>query len=545
MFSSTVTKSVLPSLWLLALAFSPSLRANEEVELQASQLSRQIFASIGCSDQSLLINTLARNAAQSGAVNKLGIDAFAQSANSELSKWCESQVVRSDRNRASTLAYCQRVYSAQFMKFLSKVYTPNSSELNYNVFNKNDRMIAPSCRLSRSEHKRGLLGRIRGHAADEKKVDDSLEQLPTLPELPKKAPAPIITRLKDGVVGLQDAIATKAEDLLGLSKGYEGYYQSHFRNSRCPAWKDYVRNLTAPDSPLKNYASESCGRANKVTLDVIGAIPPQGGYKMVGTGVNLETHLGSARKYGLGRTRKGNVICAHGDLLCIKNNKHSLVMPSYCSGATFSAFMRTINVLDPAVFSGMTDKQLDNFTPGLVDNHGIYGLINNDGSGVKDAASLMKAKGERYSFARIIESYDRENPFSNACAGDYIQFDRKERHEIPKSKLVSGFAISRKGRYLGHSGVFLGTEINNEGHKMAYFWSSNGDTRGYGVTCEPVAHLRPKIVRVTKPRNLQHIPEYSGLPNLKGNIMFPERWKSPEDFDLPREPTSNGTQGHI
>lgn len=476
----------------------------------AERASRYIFESIGCSEQSHWIELVAKQSRSSGLITKIGIEEFARASKASLETWCSRQIPARSSGRASVLAYCQKEYSRQFRKFLNILYTrANPEPQEINVFTKN-RTVSPSCLLSTQSRKlvksdqwlRAPLKLKTTSASPEK------QSLP-LPELPDKTP-----RTAEAAPGIGTRFIEKAQAVAGYSGEYRGFYENPFRNQKCPAWKKYLDQILDTDTPLKTQAAK-CGIANKVTLDVIGGIAPQGGYKLVGTGVNTTIQLGSAREYVLGKTRGGQIICAHGDKNCLKNNRGAVVVPSYCSGATYTALIGTINVLSPEIFSLMTKKQLDNFSPGLMDNHGLYGLVNNSGDGVRDAAKAMARFGDRYRIADIIDTNHAVRPLAKTCAGDYMQWDRKQRNEISDGDYVKGFQSNGSG----HSGIFLGVEANNEGQAMAYFWSSNGGTRGYGVTCEPVAHMSPKVIRFNNPKPLVHIPEYRSQAGLSGDLM--------------------------
>lgn len=493
------------SLGLLESAWAASNPLDE-----AERASRYVFESIGCSEQSRWIELIAQRARSSGLNSKLGLDAFARASENALTPWCARQIPARSAGRPSTLAFCQKEYSRQFRKFLNVLYTQaNADAAKLNVFTRH-RAVAPSCLLSSSSRKLVQSGRwIESSGASKTATSMPKKQSVALPELPSRTP-----RTAEAAPGAGTRLVEKAQAVAGYAGEYRGFYANQFRNQKCPAWKKYLDQVLDSETSLKAQATK-CGLPNKITLDVISGIAPQGGYKLTGTGVNTAIQLGSARDYQLGKTRTGQVICPHGDKNCLKNNRGAIVLPSYCSGATYTALIGTINVLSPEIFSLMSKKQLDNFTPGLMDDHGLYGLVNNSGDGVRDAAKAMARFGDRYRIAEIIDTNHAVRPFAKLCAGDYMQWDRKQRNEISEADYINGFQANGSG----HSGVFLGVEANNEGQSMAYFWSSNGGTRGYGVTCEPVAHMSPKAIRFSNPKPLVHIPEYRAQAGLRGDLM--------------------------
>jgi len=205
---------------------------------------------------------------------------------------------------------------------------------------------------------------------------------------------------------------------------------------------------------------------------------------------------------------------------------------SHCSGALFTHSARLLfRVNQASASSKMSQKQLDNFIPrkiseviapkdskgraispekNILDQYGYYGIVNNDGNGIRDVGDAFRKHKAPISRA-VNEHFSGPKKFDNFCAGDWMQWDRP-----------GG----------GHSGVYLGRVKG----KM-YFWSSNTSTGGYGVTCEPEANLMPKGERLMSPENIAAIPEFNGEQlfgaSKKTTKWFPERI-TPPTFEVKR-----------
>lgn len=127
------------------------------------------------------------------------------------------------------------------------------------------------------------------------------------------------------------------------------------------------------------------------------------------------------------------------------------------------------------VFDRMTKEQKKNFALQHRDNFGFWGAWNNNFHGTADANRLIK-------FGDSIASLE------TACAGDFVNFNRKNKS--------------------GHSVVYLGQEDGK-----IYYWSSNKSTKGFGVSCEPVSNIvlsATAITRMTTPSNVANIENFSG-----------------------------------
>jgi len=232
----------------------------------------------------------------------------------------------------------------------------------------------------------------------------------------------------------------------GVGNYVSSYVNESWNRMQCPHLDDMVERMAKP----KKYG---CGPYNDIVLEEIGSIRPGQGYSMGNAaatgGVNIPVQA-------------GNRVLSSGS-----------GGASFCSGALYAIFMRTVNRIDPTIFTRMNEDQLDNFTPGLPDYKGFFGAVNGSHHGIKDAN-------------RLVRFGDEIDGIQSACAGDFMQFDRTN------------------SKY-GHAAIFLG----EKGGKT-YYWASSGQTGGYGVRCEPTNTLIPRIVRLKYPKNLLQIEAYSG-----------------------------------
>ncbi len=154
-------------------------------------------------------------------------------------------------------------------------------------------------------------------------------------------------------------------------------------------------------------------------------------------------------------------------------------VPSYCSGATYLVFLKTLEGLRPAI--PMSSEGCEALLPGkLADGEGVWGRWNANGPGT---ARLFYELG----LGRNFLDWEEAQP------GDFMKIFWTD--EVGKAER-------------GHSVVFLGMETK-DGVESVRFWSSN-KPGGYGKKSVP----RKRIARAIFSR-LEH-PERiflaSGLP---------------------------------
>jgi hypothetical protein len=169
--------------------------------------------------------------------------------------------------------------------------------------------------------------------------------------------------------------------------------------------------------------------------------------------------------------------------------------PSYCSGATYLVFLKTIEALRDRGDLELNDETLESLLiRGQRDGAGIWGRWNANGPGT---ARLFYELG-------IGRNFD---DFAEAQPGDFL-------------KIFWSPEVGRTEH--GHSVIFLGME-KRVGLDYVRFWSSNIPF-GYGERSVP----RTKIVhaifsRLSAPSNLSRIDQ---IPNLDKYLASLERVRS-------------------
>ncbi len=199
---------------------------------------------------------------------------------------------------------------------------------------------------------------------------------------------------------------------------------------------------------------------NDLILQEIRAMPTLGGYSASHqASVNLGSAVSLGGSYGL-------AIDA------------SRAQPSYCSGATYLVFLKTVNALvmrgDLPADDRMVASLLIN---GQRDGEGVWGRWNANGPGTARLFHEMRL-GVNFS------------DFARAQPGDFM-------------KIFWNTNVGRREH--GHSVIFLGEETVN-GVPSVRFWSSNLGV-GYSEKTVPRAKISAAIFsRLTTPRELLHAP---------------------------------------
>lgn len=200
---------------------------------------------------------------------------------------------------------------------------------------------------------------------------------------------------------------------------------------------------------------------NRLVLEQIRTVPRGGGYAVTSTASQ--------------RLRQS--VGVKGEHLTVAPQ---VARPSYCSGATFLIFLKTLTVLEqqgrlklaPATVNALLVK-------GQPDGHGLWGRWNANGPGTPRLFHELK-------LGRNFESYAEARP------GDFMKiFWTKE--------------VGQKEH--GHSVIFLGEETIN-GEPGVRFWSSN-QPDGYGVKVVP----KKKIAWAVFSR-LEHPERINGAAQL-------------------------------
>ena len=150
--------------------------------------------------------------------------------------------------------------------------------------------------------------------------------------------------------------------------------------------------------------------------------------------------------------------------------------PSYCSGATYLVFMKTVAALRATNrLPGVDGRALGALlVHGQRDGEGVWGRWNANGPGT---ARLFNELRLGRNFSRIEE----------AQAGDFM-------------KVFWTAAVGKKEH--GHSVIFLGRSHTPDGAELVRFWSSNQGL-GYGEKLVPRAKIAHAIFsRLERPENL-------------------------------------------
>ena len=149
-------------------------------------------------------------------------------------------------------------------------------------------------------------------------------------------------------------------------------------------------------------------------------------------------------------------------------------VPSYCSGATYLVFLKTLSALQSNRQLSLTPETVTALKPtGQPDGTGIWGRWNANGPGT---ARLFYELGLGPNFTDL----------SQAQPGDFL-------------KIFWNDSIGASEH--GHSVIFLGTEEKN-GTKYLKFWSSN-IPGGYGEKVVPLSRAhRMLFSRLEHPENI-------------------------------------------
>lgn len=156
------------------------------------------------------------------------------------------------------------------------------------------------------------------------------------------------------------------------------------------------------------------------------------------------------------------------------NIEAARAQPSYCSGATYLVFLKTVGALCRGGALTLDDRSYGALlVNGQRDGEGIWGRWNANGPGTARLFYEM----------RLGKNFDE---FAQAAPGDFM-------------KIFWSSAVGRREH--GHSVVFLGTGLNN-GVDSVHFWSSNIGV-GYSDKWVPRARISAAVFsRLSHPQNL-------------------------------------------
>lgn len=157
---------------------------------------------------------------------------------------------------------------------------------------------------------------------------------------------------------------------------------------------------------------------------------------------------------------------------------------SYCSGASFAAFVEGLNKL--------SEEEKINLS---ADRTEILRMQEQDGGRREDKVKFWgnwnaDGFGNHFALTQYFNAGVEINPME-AQPGDFMNISWN-----------SG---------VGHSVVFLGWYINDQNEKCVVYWSSQKGTNGFGDDVVPVSKIKEvKVVRVIHPEEI-----FTGTPNDK------------------------------
>ncbi|MDZ7268544.1 MAG: hypothetical protein ONB48_12470 [candidate division KSB1 bacterium] len=149
---------------------------------------------------------------------------------------------------------------------------------------------------------------------------------------------------------------------------------------------------------------------------------------------------------------------------------------SYCSGATYAAFIEQLNLMLPHAAHRLSPERLE-----------ALRMQEPDGSRREDTVKFWgkwndDGFGSHYALVQYAQMGSEIKP-RNARPGDFMNVSWKNG--------------------LGHSVIFLGYYRDENGGKNVVYWSSQTRTNGFGDEVVPLERIKEvKIVRLTAPQNL-------------------------------------------
>ena len=221
--------------------------------------------------------------------------------------------------------------------------------------------------------------------------------------------------------------------------------------SRTPFLLAVILLLAKP--ALRAYDTEA--PYNPLVLEAVHSMPQGGGYSTASTATHALQHAVSVQNGRL------EVQAAH-------------AIPSYCSGATYLAFLKVISSLQSQQRLPLTPEIIFSLMPsGQPDGTGIWGRWNANGPGT---ARLFHELGLGRNFTDL----------SLALPGDFLKIFWTDQIGAAEH---------------GHSVIYLGTE-NKEGIPCLSYWSSN-IPGGFGIRSVPLSRIhRMLFSRLEYPENL-------------------------------------------
>lgn len=211
---------------------------------------------------------------------------------------------------------------------------------------------------------------------------------------------------------------------------------------------------------------------NAIVLEQIQSMPSSGGYATTRSAHDALVDSTSLRTDGI-QIKAGN---AH---------------PSFCSGATYLVFLKTLQHLQSRGTIHIDAESWKKLAPSrMADGIGIWGRWNANGPGT---ARLFHELGLGHNFTS----------FEEAQPGDFL-------------KIFWNDSVGKNER--GHSVIFLGLE-NKDGIECVRFWSSN-KPNGYGEKSVPKSKVaRALFSRLEYPSNINQIANLPDRDKYLANML--------------------------
>lgn len=178
--------------------------------------------------------------------------------------------------------------------------------------------------------------------------------------------------------------------------------------------------------------------------------------------------------------------------LCLGNNQ--LLDPprttSYCSGASYAAFIEALNFWMPQGRSWSNDtNRLPETRPLELSKDRL------------EALRMQEPDGSRREDGVKFWGHWNADGFGNHYA--LVQYSRMGERIIPEKARPGDFINISWKSGIGHSTVFLGWCLDKEGKKAVRFWSSQKSTNGLGDQVSALETIKSVcIVRVSRPMRI-------------------------------------------
>jgi len=148
---------------------------------------------------------------------------------------------------------------------------------------------------------------------------------------------------------------------------------------------------------------------------------------------------------------------------------------SYCSGATYTAFIEAINLLYPEGQERLTEERFE-------------------------ALRMQELDGSRREDHVKFWGHWNADGFGNHFA--LVQYSQMGTVLAPKAARAGDFVNISWKSGLGHSVIFLGWAVQENDKKIVY-WSSQPATNGYGDQVVSLQRIKSiKVVRLIQPENI-------------------------------------------